>query len=82
MTDLACHACGKTHKGAKKVTLPDGSTVGNYSSEYLTHTEAKWVYSKASNRHIYLEDIQRIRGKAAHDKLRQAMLKIHFEKKK
>jgi hypothetical protein len=80
--ELACHACGKAHPKAKAITLPDGSTVGNYSAEYLTYTEAKWVHSKAKSRFTYLEDVKRIRGPAAHEKLRQAMLKIHYAKKK
>ena len=82
MNDLACHACGKVHPDVKPIALPDGRTVGNYSSAYKTYCEARWVYFKAKNRHSYLEDIQRIRGKAAYETLRLAMLEIHFEKKK
>ena len=78
MTDLSCHSCKKVHSDAKAITLPNGESVGNYSTEYLTYTEAKWVHSKATNRAIYLEDVKKIRGPVAYEKLRAAMLKIHF----
>ena len=41
--ELACHACGRVHPGAKSVTLPDGTSVGSYSEAYRAYTEAKWV---------------------------------------
>ena len=78
MNDLTCHSCKKVHLDAKAITLPNGEQMGNYSTEYLTHTEAKWVHGKAKNRGMYLEDVKRIRGLAAYEKLRTAMLKIHF----
>ena len=42
-SELACTACGQVHKGAKLVTLPDGTQVNNYSEAWRAHTEAKWV---------------------------------------
>ena len=41
--ELACHACGRVHKGARSVKLPDGTSVGSYSEAYRAYTEAKWV---------------------------------------
>ena len=40
---LACRACGKVHQGARLITLPDGTQVGNYSEAYRAYCEAKWV---------------------------------------
>ena len=82
MSDLACHACQKVHRRAKAITLPGGQTVGSYSQEYKTHCEARWVYYKARSRFDYLEDVRKIRGPAAYEALRMAMLKVHYEKKK
>jgi hypothetical protein len=45
-SELACTACGQVHKGAKLVTLPDGTQVNNYSEAWRAHTEAKWVLEK------------------------------------
>ena len=81
MTELACHACNKVHPRTKAITLPDGQTVGSYSHEYKTHCEARWVYHKAKSRFDYLEAIQKIRGQAAYEQLRHAMLKVHYESK-
>jgi hypothetical protein len=74
---LVCFSCRQIHKDAKLIDV-GGLQMGNYSAEYLTYTEAKWVHGKAKNRGMYLEDVKRIRGLAAYEKLRTAMLKIHF----
>jgi len=55
-----------------------GVQMGNYSQDYLTHTEANWVYAKARNRSMYLEGVKEKRGLPAYERLRIAMLKIHF----
>jgi hypothetical protein len=81
MEKLLCSSCQKIHPNARLVMI-DGHQVGNYSAEYRNFCEAKWVYAKVKNRAGYLEDIQRIRGEAAYEKLRVAMLKIHYSKKK
>ena len=44
--ELACHACGRVHDGARSVTLPDGTSVGSYSEAYRAYCEAKWVFDK------------------------------------
>lgn len=74
---LACFSCKQIHKDAKFVNI-GSEQMGNYSTEYLTHTEAKWVYAKAKNRAMYLEVVKQKRGLPAYEKLRAAMLKIHF----
>lgn len=74
---LACFSCKKIHLDAKLVNV-GSEQMGNYSTEYLTHTEAQWVYAKAKNRSMYLEAVKQKRGLAAYEKLRNAMLKIHF----
>ena len=81
MNDLTCHACKKVHRRAKAITLLGGQTVGSYSAEYKTYCEARWVYYKAKSRFDYLEDVRKIRGPAAYEVLRVAMLKVHYEKK-
>lgn len=40
---LTCRGCGKVHPDAKLITLPNGTTVGNYSEAYRAYCEAKWV---------------------------------------
>ena len=41
--ELACCGCGKVHPDARLITLPNGTTVCNYSEAYRAYCEAKWV---------------------------------------
>lgn len=77
MEKLICCSCKQTHLNARLVDV-GGIQMGNYSEEYRVYCEAKWVHAKAKNRGTYLDDVKRIRGLAAYEKLRTAMLKIHF----
>lgn len=75
----SCFACGKVHRWARLVRLPNGRTVGNYSDEYRVYCEAKWVFRKFRSkrtRQLYLQEVAKVRGKAGYDKLYNAMLDI------
>lgn len=79
---LACHACGKVHQGARLITLPDGTQVGSYSEAYRAYCEAKWVLDTLPvtvnrrrkstpqiSRREYIEAIKAKRGDAAGNEL-------------
>ena len=75
----SCFACGKVHRWARLVRLPNGRTVGNYSDEYRVYCEAKWVFRKFRSkrtRQLYLQEVANVRGQAGYDKLYNAMLDI------
>ena len=75
----SCFACGKVHRWARLVRLPNGRTVGNYSDEYRVYCEAKWVFRKFRSkrtRQLYLQEVAKVRGQAGYDKLYNAMLDI------
>lgn len=75
----SCFACGKVHRHARLVRLPNGRTVGNYSDEYRVYCEAKWVFRKFRSkrtRQLYLQEVAKVRGQAGYDKLYNAMLDI------
>lgn len=87
--ELACHACGKVHQGARLITLPDGTIVGSYSEAYRAYTEAKWVLDtlpvtvnrrrkKAPqiSRRDYIFGVQDRRGKAAANELALMVTKL------
>lgn len=87
--ELACHACGKVHKGARSVTLPDGRTVGSYSEAYRAYCEAKWVFevlpvtvntrrkkTPQISRREYIMGVQDRRGKRAADELATNVTKL------
>ena len=84
---LVCHGCGRVHSSARLVMLPDGRQVGNHSEAYRAWTEAKWamtlpdrVDKRRKGPHIskreYLEKVRQIRGDAAADALRAAMVEL------
>jgi hypothetical protein len=85
-SELACTACGQVHKGAKLVTLPDGTQVNNYSEAWRAHTEAKWVLEKLPlvvnrrrkstpqiSRRDYIMGVEHRRGKHAADNLKRGV---------
>jgi hypothetical protein len=85
-SELACTACGQVHKGAKLVTLPDGTQVNNYSEAWRAYTEAKWVLDKLPlkvnrrrkstpqiSRRDYIYGVEQRRGKQAADKLKRGV---------
>jgi hypothetical protein len=85
-SELACTACGQVHKGAKLVTLPDGTQVNNYSEAWRAHTEAKWVLEKLPlvvnrrrkstpqiSRRDYIYGVEQRRGKDAADRLKRGV---------
>lgn len=87
--ELACHACGKVHQGARSVTLPDGRTVGSYSEAYRAYTEAKWVFevlpvvvnrrrkkTPQISRRDYILGVQDRRGKTAANELAANVTKL------
>ena len=76
---LICEACGKVHKDARLVRLPDGTEAGNYSAAYRLHCEASWVLRKKRTKHTrleYLDAVAEKRGPQARVDLRAAMLKL------
>jgi hypothetical protein len=87
--ELACHACGRVHQGARSVTLPDGRVVGSYSEAYRAYTEAKWVFevlpvtvnkrrkkTPQISRREYILGVQDRRGKRAADELANNVTKL------
>lgn len=87
--ELACHACGRVHQGARSITLPDGRVVGSYSNEYRAYTEAKWVLDTLPvtvnrrrkstpqiSRRDYILGVQDKRGKAAANELANNVTKL------
>ena len=87
--ELACPACGKVHPDAKRITLPDGRTVGSYSEAYRAYTEAKWVFevlpvtvnrrrksTPQISRRDYILGVQDKRGKAAANELAAMVTKL------
>ena len=85
-SELACAACGQVHKGAKLVTLPDGTQVNNYSEAWRAYTEAKWVLDKLPlkvnrrrkstpqiSRRDYIYGVEQRRGKDAADRLKRGV---------
>ena len=87
--ELACHACGRVHDGARSVTLPDGTSVGSYSEAYRAYTEAKWVFDKLPvtvntrrkktpqiSRREYILAVQAKRGQVAANELANIVTKL------
>ena len=87
--ELACHACGRVHQGARSVTLPDGRVVGSYSEAYRAYTEAKWVFevlpvtvnrrrkkTPQISRREYMLGVRDRRGQAAADELAANVTKL------
>ena len=87
--ELACHACGRVHKGAWSVKLPDGTNVGSYSEAYRAYTEAKWVLDTLPvtvnrrrkktpqiSRRDYIQGVQDKRGQAAANELANNVTKL------
>ena len=79
---LACHACGKVHQGARLIELPDGTQVGSYSEAYRAYCEARWVLEHLPvtvnrrrkstpqiSRREYIEAVKARRGDAAGNEL-------------
>ena len=87
---VTCHACGAEHPGDKLVTLPDGSQASNYSEEYRSWCEAKWVMArlpdkatkaKPISKKIYLNNVEKARGFEAMKALRRHMLFLLEQKR-
>lgn len=87
--ELACHACGRVHKGTRSVKLPDGTSVGSYSEGYRAYTEAKWVLDTLPvtvnrrrkktpqiSRRDYIQGVQDKRGQAAANELAANVTKL------
>ena len=87
--ELACHACGRVHKGARSVKLPDGTSVGSYSEAYRAYCEAKWVLETLPvtvnrrrkktpqiSRRDYILAVQDKRGQAAANELAANVTKL------
>ena len=87
--ELVCHACGRVHKGARSVKLPDGTSVGSYSEAYRAYTEAKWVLDTLPvtvnrrrkktpqiSRRDYILAVQDKRGQAAANELAANVTKL------
>lgn len=76
MTD--CGGCGQSHADARTVHLFDGTPVSSYSEAWRLECEARSVLAIRSldQRQRHLRQIESIRGKAAADRLRAAILAI------
>ena len=77
-TDHRCLACGQRHPDAREVTLVDGTTASSYSEAWRLECEARSVMAlpTLAKRQARLDLIERKRGRAAADALRDAMLAI------
>ena len=77
--DERCLACREVHGSPRLFRMPDGRIVSSYSEEYRMYTEAKWVlkrYKVKRTRQLYLAEVAKMRGRAAYDSLRVAMMEI------
>lgn len=77
--DESCLACRKVHGSPRLFRLPSGRVVSTYSEDFRLHTEAKWVFKRfrtKRTRQLYLAEVANLRGKAAYDRLRDAMTEI------
>lgn len=74
--DHSCLGCGKIHQGARVVALVDGTQVSSYSEAWRVECEARGILSirGMEKRQKRLENIERKRGTAAADQLRDSML--------
>lgn len=63
------------------VTLSDGRTVDSSSEEWRAECEARAVLAirTKSERAKYIASVERIRGKAAADALREAVTRLWFK---
>lgn len=73
-----CAGCGGHHPDARDVTLYDGTTVSSYSEAWRHECEARSILNLPTlpRRQARLDHIERWRGKAAADQLRDTMLAI------
>jgi hypothetical protein len=77
--DERCLACNQVHGPTRILRLPTGKLVSSYSEEFRMYTEAKWVFKRfrtKRTRQLYLAEVANLRGKAAYDRLRDAMTEI------
>ena len=81
---LRCLACNQFHRPSRLLHLPDGRTVGNYSEEYRLYAEAAGVLKRfrtRKTRQLHLSRVAEVRGHAAYEQLRNAMLEIYEREK-
>lgn len=71
--------CGKHHPDAVEVTLVDGRKVSSYSEEWRHECEARSILNipKLYRRQMHLQDVEKWRGKATADALRDTMLELY-----
>lgn len=77
--DERCLSCNTVHGSPRILRLPTGKLVSSYSEEFRMYTEAKWVFKRfrtKRTRQLYLAEVANLRGKAAYDRLRDAMTEI------
>jgi len=77
--DERCLSCRTVHGSPRLLRLPTGKLVSSYSEEFRMYTEAKWVFKRfrtKRTRQLYLAEVANLRGKAAYDRLRDAMTEI------